>query len=67
MFQKTVADGVTFSLKHRALVHRTLLNAIAEVMMRMFWNTYTENLKKNEKEMTCLMIIAETKKAFSAF
>ena len=35
MFQKIVADGVTFLLKHRAIVDRTLLNAITDVMMRM--------------------------------
>ena len=30
-FQETVTDGVTSLLKHRAIVHRTLLNAIADV------------------------------------
>ena len=49
-FQEIVADGVTFLLKHRARVHRTLLNAITDVFMRMFWNSYTktlENIQKN--------------------
>ena len=46
MFQEMVADGVTFLLKHRAIVHRTLLNAIAGVFMGMFRNTYTENFGK---------------------
>ena len=45
-FQEIVADGVTFLLKHRAIVHRTLLNAIAGVFMGMFRNTYTENFGK---------------------
>ena len=45
-FQEIVADEVTFLLKHRAVVHRTLLNAITDVFMRMFWNTYTENFGK---------------------
>ena len=35
-FQEIVADEVTFLLKHRAVVHRTLLNAITDVFMRMF-------------------------------
>ena len=35
-FQETAADGVTFLLKHRAIVHRTLLNAITDVFMRTF-------------------------------
>ena len=31
-FQEIVADGVTFLLKHRAIVHRTLLNANKDVL-----------------------------------
>ena len=46
MFQKMVADGVTFLLKHRAIVHRTLLSAITDVFMRSFENTYIENFRK---------------------
>ena len=47
-FQEIIADGVTFLLKHRAIVLRTLVNAITYVFMRMFWNTYTENfIQKN--------------------
>ena len=45
-FQEIVADGVTFLLKYRAVLRRTLLNAIADVFMRMFSNTYTENFVK---------------------
>ena len=45
-FQEIVADGVTFLLKYRAVLRRTLLNAIADVFMRMFSNTYTENFGK---------------------
>ena len=53
-FQEIVADGVTFLLKHRAIVHRTLLNPITDVFMRMFWNTYTENFGKYpEKRIKC--------------
>ena len=48
-FQEIVADGVIFSLKHRAIVHRTLLKAITDVFMRIFWNTYTKNLKVHWK------------------
>ena len=46
MFQEIVADEVTFLLKHRAVVHRTLLNAITDITITMFWNTYTENFGK---------------------
>ena len=46
MVQEMVADGVTFLLKHTAIVHRTLLKAISDVFMKMFWNTYTENFGK---------------------
>ena len=46
MFQKMVADGVTFLLKHRAIVHRTLLSAITDVFMMSFENTYIENFRK---------------------
>ena len=35
-FPEIVADGVTFLLKHRAIVHRTLLKAITDVFMRAF-------------------------------
>ena len=35
-FLDIVADGVTFLLKHRAIVFRTLLNAMTNVLMRMF-------------------------------
>ena len=45
-FQEIVADGVTFLLKYRAVLRRTLLNAITDVFMRMFSNTYTENFGK---------------------
>ena len=38
--------GVIFLLQNRAIVHRTLLNAITDVFMRMFWNSYTENFGK---------------------
>ena len=46
MFQEILADGVTFLLKHRAIVHRTLLNAMTDDFMMMFWKTYTEKFGK---------------------
>ena len=63
MFQQIVVDWVTFLLKHRAIVHWTLLNGITDVFMRMFWNTYTENFgKKNiQKNVFSAVLIPDWK------
>ena len=45
-FQEIVTDGVTSLQKHRAIVHRTILNAITDVFTRTFWNTYSANFGK---------------------
>ena len=60
-FQEIVADGVTILLKQRAIVHRTILNAIPDVFMRMFWNTYTENLKNIQKNVFSVVLIPNWK------
>ena len=45
-FQEIVVGAVTFLLKNRAIFHRTLINAITDVFMRIFWNNCTENFEK---------------------
>ena len=45
-FQEIVVGAVTYLLKNRVIFHRTLINAITDVFMRIFWNTCTENFGK---------------------
>ena len=53
-FKKLSLMQSLFLLKHRAILHRTLLNTITDVFMRIFWNTYTENFGKYpEKSIQC--------------
>ena len=50
-----------FLLKHRAIVHRTLLNGIADVMIRVFSNTYTETLENMQKNVFSAVLIPDWK------
>ena len=64
MFQKMVADGVTFLLKHRAIVHRTLLNAKKDVL----WGGFKipalktlENLENIQENVFSVVLIPDWK------
>ena len=64
MFQKMVADGVTFLLKHRAIVHRTLLNANKDVL----WGGFKipalktlENLENIQENVFSVVLIPDWK------
>ena len=64
MFQEMVADGVTFLLKHRAIVHRTLLNANKDVL----WGGFKipalktlENLENIQENVFSVVLIPDWK------
>ena len=63
-FQEIVADGVTFLLKHRAIVHRTLLNAKKDVL----WGGFKipalktlENLENIQENVFSVVLIPDWK------
>ena len=63
-FQEIVADGVTFLLKHRAIVHRTLLNANKDVL----WGGFKipalktlENLENIQENVFSVVLIPDWK------